>query len=79
MLTVIALMCHLVTVNSALAPMRSCHEVEVVKGLPMQACAFAQAGIAQWKANSPYSASEWTVEGYKCAFGSGYVLKDDRA
>jgi hypothetical protein len=73
MLTIIAVLCHLVTVDGN--SFQACHEEVAFSDLPMSACPLAQIGLAQWKANGPYSSDEWRVAGFKCAFGSGYVLK----
>jgi hypothetical protein len=73
-MSIIALLCH--TLQGIPEPV--CHEALVVTtedGGP-QLCAFAQAPVAQWKEHHPrYSAPEWTITGYKCAFGT-YVPKD---
>lgn len=74
MMNIIVLLCHLIPGTE----IKSCHEEIAFEHMPMQACAMAQAGVAQWKANGKYSNEEWTVEGYKCA-SSGYVLKDGKA
>jgi hypothetical protein len=71
-ITVAALLCH------ALAgiPQPVCREEIVTKqDMPMQACIFSQAALAQWKEASIYRGSAWTVGRIRCVPGD-YEPKD---
>jgi len=71
-LSVVVTLCHALTG----IPGPVCREeIVYTDDMPMQACIFSQAAVAEWKAASIYKADEWTVQGIKCA-GPGYIIKD---
>lgn len=72
-LVLVASICH--AVSGMPAPV--CHEeiaLNTYEGSP-QTCMFAQAILAQWKANSKYADDEWSIGKFKCVFGI-YEKKD---
>lgn len=50
-------------------------EIVYTDDMPMTACIFSQAAIAEWKEHSIFKGEEWSVQGFKCA-PPGYVIKD---
>ncbi len=68
----------LVTLVAILCNSQLCQEKIVTtseqSGITMTACAAnAQAGLAEWLANSPYH--EWKLQSYKCILGK-YIPRD---
>ena len=45
--------------------------------LPMQACGWAQAGMAQWKENSKFKGDEYYIERYRCVADSEASIPGD--
>lgn len=70
MITLVATVCH--SLAGITTPV--CHEEIVTKG--EIACAQAQMVIADWKAHTIYRGDNWSVRGYRCAYGD-YVLKEN--
>lgn len=79
--TVVAVMCHLVTAQVTIAPDRDCtseearvEEIvtssEMDDALTFQGCMIGQPQVAKWKGEHPiYAKSGWRVARIKCAPG----------
>lgn len=71
-ISVVVKLCHSLPDIPALV----CREESVYTDeMPMHACIFSQAAVADWKDHSIYKGDAWSVQGIKCA-APGYVLKD---
>jgi hypothetical protein len=70
-LTVVATLCHLVTVDPAEPPVMSCFETVAgqVEGSSDKLCGLMQPGLAQWKANSRFADDEYGIERWRCEIG----------
>ena len=52
-----------------------CQWQAAAEHMPMQACAFAQAGMAQWKETGKFKGDEYYIERYRCVADSEAVAK----
>lgn len=74
--TVLATICHVILVGTVQTP--ACHQEIAGQHLDRAvACNLAQAGIAQWKANSKFADDEFYVGGWQCVSDTQAVLKGD--
>jgi hypothetical protein len=71
-ITVVALLCHsLATISEPVCR----EEIVTHEEMPMHACVFSQAAIAEWKDRTIFRGEQWTIAKIKCVPGD-YVLKD---
>lgn len=72
-ITVLATLCHLVTLDPQSAPLTACHNEKLATmDLPLTACGTLMAAVVDWKSKSSrYSGDDWTVAGVRCVLGGG--------
>jgi hypothetical protein len=74
-ITIVAVLCHLVTVHTGADPLDVCHEEIVHVGDSMQECMMFPASLAQWKDAGRFRDDEWRIAKVRCIPGT-YEKRD---